>query len=271
MTSSGSLRFTFSHWGRGVPTLFLHGFTGDRNSFAHLELCLGGNVKAWCCDLPGHLSMPLPNSTGEQGFLETVDALAEQLPGPMPVVGYSQGARLALTLALRHPHLVTSLCLESGTPGIAQKKQRQARQLQDEVLARSLETLGIERFIERWESLPLFDGLKVVPSAAQVALRRRRLGHQAEQLAQSLRVLGGGTQPSWWSVLHTVRCPTLLLVGQRDVKFMKIAEKMAQQMPQCWVRSFANVGHVPHLECPAQYADELRLFLNAPIDAEGPT
>jgi 2-succinyl-6-hydroxy-2,4-cyclohexadiene-1-carboxylate synthase len=102
-------------------------------------------------------------------------------------------------------------------------------------------------------------------------LKARRLQHTAEGLAGSLRALGVGTQPSFWNSLFKVQCPTLLLVGQRDAKFSKIAQRMAQQMPQCWVRAFAGVGHVPHLECPDEYALEIRTFLAASQESEQST
>ena len=249
-------------WGSGsVKALFLHGFTGSHDTFAHLEPLLADVLTATCVDLPGHQGAPLPSALGTEGFLETVDALAALITEPTVVIGYSQGARVALGLAIRHPQLVSRLVLESASPGLRQRHARSRRRSLDEGLAQLILEGGVEPFVEKWENLPLFTGLRALPEAERAALRSRRSAHTAEGLAGALRCLGQGVQPDFWPSLPTMHVPTLLLSGSSDEKYSRLARSMSAELPLAWRVTFRGVGHAPHLEAPEAYAAELRAFL----------
>lgn len=248
-------------WGQGPKrALFLHGFTGSRYSFDHLEPLLGDLVRADVVELPGHHQSP----ADFPDFIAVVDAVAAVLEGPTTVLGYSQGARVALALAVRHPHLVERLVLESGSPGLHRRHDRAVRRRSDEALASLIEAEGVESFIAYWEQLPLFAGLRALPGDVQARLRERRVGHDPAGLAAALRSMGQGAQPDLWPALPTLRVPTLLLTGAADVKYTRLARRMAAELPLAWRVAFRGVGHAPHLEVPQAWANEVRAFLEAP-------
>lgn len=260
MTTKGQERgrsLPFEQWGHGgVPALFLHGFTGNRSAFRHLEPLLGSTVRATCVDLPGHGEAPAPT-----GFLETVDQLAEMLDAPTVIVGYSQGARLALALAVRHPHKVDRLVLESGSPGLRRRHDRAQRRQADELMASLILEHGVDSFVTKWEMNPLFAGLQKLPAVEREALHSRRSAHSAAGLAAALRCLGQGSQPDYWPALIKILRPTLVLSGALDSKYTRIARRMVTDLPLGWRHTFRGSGHAPHLECPAEYAHELISFL----------
>ncbi len=256
------MKLPFITWGHGtIKALFLHGFTGSKDTFTHLEPLLGDVLTACCVDLPGHQGAGLPSQNGTEGFLETIDALAELCLEPTVVIGYSQGARLALGLAIRHPRLVSRLVLESGSPGLRQRHARSRRRSLDEGLAHLILERGVEPFVEKWENLPLFTGLRALPEADRAALRSRRSAHTAEGLAGALRTLGQGVQPDFWPSLSTMHVPTLLLCGSTDEKYARLARNMSAELPLAWRVTFRGTGHAPHLEAPSAYAAELQSFL----------
>ena len=49
-----------------------------------------------------------------------------------------------------------ALILEGASPGLARAAERRPRVAQDELLARVLESEGIEPFVDQWMKLPLF-------------------------------------------------------------------------------------------------------------------
>ncbi len=247
------------------PALFLHGFTGSGGSYAQLSADLSDCLVPSCPDLPGHASAPLPARLGREGFEATVDSLAAQLPGPSMVIGYSQGARLALALAVRCPRRVTHLVLESGTAGLQSPEERASRQAEDEARAAMIESQGLDAFIRQWERLPLFS---TVPLSA--ALDARRRSHSATGLAGALRCLGLGVQPDFWPSLPLLQVPTLLLTGGLDPKFTALARRMADQLPRARHVTVPNTGHAVHLEAPQRWAAEVRAFATAPIYPEHP-
>lgn len=255
-------------WGAGAtPALFLHGFTGRRTSWRHLQPLLGDELRATCVDLPGHGDAP-PPAEGTRGFLATVDLLAALLDEPAVVVGYSQGARLALALAVHYPHKVARLVLESGTPGLHRRADRARRREADETLARRVLEEGVERFVDLWEAKALFSGLRHLPEAERARLRERRASHRAEGLAGALRGLGQGAQPDYWPSLTRVLRPTLVLTGADDRMYTRIGRRMVEDLPLGWRVTFGAVGHAPHLERPEAYAEEVRRFLAARWDAD---
>ncbi|MBL9039599.1 MAG: 2-succinyl-6-hydroxy-2,4-cyclohexadiene-1-carboxylate synthase [Archangium sp.] len=250
-------------WGNGpMRALFLHGFTGGRHSFDHLAPLLGDALTATCVDLPGHGAAPLPQSTDTAGFLDVIEQLQSELTTPTVVIGYSQGARLALALAVRHPALVSRLVLESGNAGLRQRHARALRRASDEVLAERLISDGVARFVEGWEQLPLFKGLRTLPEAQQRVLHERRIAHTAKGLAGALRCMGQGVQPDDWHSLPSMHVPTLVLCGAADAKYTRIARRLCAELPLAWRVTLPGVGHVPHLEAPEAYAAELRSFLS---------
>ncbi|RKG65911.1 2-succinyl-6-hydroxy-2,4-cyclohexadiene-1-carboxylate synthase [Corallococcus sp. CA054B] len=255
-------------WGDGPHTLLaLHGFTGSGASFEHLRPLLGRSVRMVAVDLPGHGRTPLPERVGRDGFLETVDAvvqLARELGGHVDLLGYSQGARVALGAAVRAPECFGRLIMESGSPGLHRRQERSERREADAKLVDFIRTKGVDAFVERWEALPLFDGLRRLPEPEQAALRERRKACTADGLAGALETLGLGVQPDYWPELHRQRLPTLLLTGEQDVKFTNLARRMAAELPVVWRHAFAGVTHAPHLEAPEEYVREVLSFLQTP-------
>lgn len=84
-----------------------------------------------------------------------------------------------------------------------------------------------------------------------------------EGLAGSLRGLGTGRQPSLWERLPEVRVPTLLVVGEEDGKFTRVAYEMTKRLPEARVVVVPGAGHTVHLENPAGFAAALEEFLNS--------
>jgi len=252
-------------WGKGSPLLLIHGFTGTRDAWSHLQPLLGDQFRVLAPDLPGHGQSPLAADISFHGAVDQLLALLDATGlERVDVAGYSLGARVALGLCLRAPERVGRLVLESGNPGLRRRRDRGERRREDAALAEVIERDGLEAFVRRWEALSLFDGLRSIPLDVRVRLRERRLSHRPEALAGSLRALSLGAQPSYWARLWTVRAPTLLLTGERDAKFSDIARAMAAEMPLVWGHVFPGAGHAPHLESPEEWAKEVSSFLSAP-------
>jgi 2-succinyl-6-hydroxy-2,4-cyclohexadiene-1-carboxylate synthase len=263
------LSLVYQTWGDGpLDLVLLHGFTGNRTEWDCLRPALAASVRAIAVDLPGHGESQLPKARGEQGFLETLDALGKLLDdlhvARADLAGYSQGARIGLAFAVRFGSRIRKLVLEGGSPGLNGQRQRLARQREDAALAERILGGGLEAFVREWEKRPLLAGLRRLPAESLRQLQARRLSCAAEGLAGALNCLGLGAQPNDWPRLPRMRAPTLLVTGARDPKFTRIARQMAAQLPLAWVRVLDGSGHAPHLETPDAYARELLAFLETP-------
>jgi 2-succinyl-6-hydroxy-2,4-cyclohexadiene-1-carboxylate synthase len=259
----------YKKWGKGSQSvLLLHGFTGSSETWDHLQPALGEHFSCIAVDLPGHGASAAPTQLGRDGFISAVSQLEELLDAlalpEVDVVGYSQGARLALALAMKSPERVRRLVLESVNPGLRRSRDRALRISEDEKWAQLLEARGMDAFVESWEALPLFSGLGRLSSAKRSQLRARRMAHAPSALAAALRSMSLGVQPNFWPSLPALTMPVLLLTGAEDHKFTEMARKVCAELPMGWHRAFEGVGHAPHLEAEEAYIEELLSFLQVP-------
>lgn len=192
-----------------------------------------------------HLTRPACAAVVPDGpdFATVAHALDQ---GPATYVGYSQGGRLCLQLALDRPDIVQRLVLVSASPGIADPGERAARREADEHLAEEIEHDGVDAFLDRWLAQPLFATLPRERSG----IDDRRAQNTVESLTAQLRVLGQGAQPSNWQRLAELRMPVLLVVGELDTKYVGIAHRMAGDIADVRVEVVPGAGHACHLEHP---------------------
>ena len=165
-------------------------------------------------------------------------------------VGYSQGGRLCLQLALDRPEVVHRLVLVSASPGIADDDERATRRAADERLAQEIEREGVDAFLERWLAQPLFATLPRERSG----IDERRARNTVERLTYQLRMLGQGVQPSNWDRLGELQMPVLLIAGELDTKYVDIAQRMAEHVADARVEVIPGAGHACHLEQPEHVA-----------------
>jgi 2-succinyl-6-hydroxy-2,4-cyclohexadiene-1-carboxylate synthase len=246
--------------GRGEPLILLHGFTGSAASWEPFIPDWSRRYRIVAVDIIGHGSSDAPPDVSRYSMEHAVDDLAALMDAldmdAAAVLGYSMGGRLALSLAALKPEKVRALILESSSPGLSAAEERLERARQDEALAGRIEREGLEWFVAYWENLPLFQSVKRLPQEIQERIRRQRLNNRALGLANSLRGMGAGAQPSWWEHLPLLPMPVQLIAGEWDGKYMAIARRMQEMIPRCRFTPVAQAGHMVHVE-QAQIFDKI--------------
>ncbi len=235
----------------------LHGFTGAPESWDAVLERLPAEVEAICPPIVGH-HPDIPLTGGS--FEDEVDRLAGTLPrsgGPYHLAGYSLGGRLALGLLVRHRQLFSSATLVGVHPGLGRHSERSERAAADDALARRLEQGGVEAFVDRWQSLPLFASQRALPPEILETQRRTRLRHSTAGLAHALRVLSLGRMSDYRRELPVVGLPVRLMAGACDRKFRRLAETMASSLPRAEVEIVPAAGHNLMLEAPEAVAAAL--------------
>ncbi|GAB4364342.1 MAG: 2-succinyl-6-hydroxy-2,4-cyclohexadiene-1-carboxy late synthase [Calditrichia bacterium] len=244
------------------PIIFLHGFMG---SSADWEAVISSLMEDFYCvavDLPGHGQSPLPSADQIDSFPQVAEFILSQFHNrgleKSFLVGYSLGGRLALYLALHFPGHFRRVVLESASPGLASREERIQRQKQDEALIHRLETGDFGEFLRSWYEQPLFRSLKAHPHFEK--LLAKRMKNDPKKLARALRLLGSGWQPSLWDQLKVNKIPLLLLAGEFDVKFQKIAGQMKRLCPAAQTEIVEGAGHNIHWEQPELFIKRIREF-----------
>lgn len=254
--------------GSGPPLLLLHGFTGAASAWeAHIP-ALARRRRVIAPDLLGHGASAAP-ADPERYRMERCVAdlllLLDVLGAPRAdVLGYSMGGRVALSLAAAAPERVGRLVLESASPGLADRLDRASRAASDDALADSIEREGLETFVARWETLPLFASQAGLPEERRAALRAQRLRASPRGLANSLRGMGTGQMAPLWERLPGLATPALLLAGALDTKYCALARQMAARWPAARLAIVPDAGHTVHLERPEAFREAVLSFLDGP-------
>jgi 2-succinyl-6-hydroxy-2,4-cyclohexadiene-1-carboxylate synthase len=170
------------------------------------------------------------------------------------LIGYSMGGRIALAYAITYPEDVKRLVLESASPGLQSVTEQQVRIKADQSLANKIELEGLPAFIDFWQDIPLFQSQKKLSDLKQQAIRQERLQQSSLGLASSLKGMGTGSQPSYWSRLNELKIPVTLITGELDEKFQLIAQQMKNRIANSQHLEVLAVGHAIHVENPVQFA-----------------
>jgi 2-succinyl-6-hydroxy-2,4-cyclohexadiene-1-carboxylate synthase len=243
--------------GMGQPRVVaLHGFSLHGGMWAGFAKHLGEAVAA--PDLPGHGRTKVEPVT----MRTAVDAVSAMLAGydkPL-LLGYSQGGRVALQVALAQPSLVGSLVLISTSPGLS-GRARQLRETADAGLASRIERIGLVRFIDEWLANPLVAPLRADPEARDDD-RELRLENSAAGIAAALRGLGQAAVADTTSRLPGLRMPTTFIAGELDDKYTQFARAMGKAVgvPPVIV---PDVGHNIVLEAPETVAAVVKTLLGS--------
>lgn len=244
------------HFGEGPPLVALHGFTLTGAQFASAAPLLAREIVA--PDLPGH-GEASNEPTDIDSVVEAVDAIRLSLGASAPVLGYSQGARVALLSAVGLTP--AALVLVSGNAGIEDFRKRSARSQADAATADRIRTLGAPQFLNEWTTTGLTDTTHLSDQARDddAAIR---LSNTAEGLASAIEGYGQGSQPSVWDNLPAVACPVLLISGTEDRKYGDIAQRMATLIPMATHLEIAESGHNPLADQPDRTYAAIRSFLD---------
>ncbi len=235
--------------GGPIQLLALHGFSGSGADFDLLGAASADLV--WHTpDLPGHGSN-LSTDPRDYRFDDIASTLARTLtalPRPRVMLGYSMGGRIALHTALQARDQLDGLVLIGASPGLADAADRAARRELDDQRSQRVLEIGAEAFAEEWSRLPIIATQQRIPEPWRDDMLRRRAGNDDRGLAWSLDITGTGRMAPLHDELRDLAIPTLLVVGEEDAKFRRIAEQM--QLPQSQLCVLPDAGHAAHLEQP---------------------
>lgn len=200
--------------------VFIHGFMGSKADWEPIIDQLGGDHHCLAVDLPGHGCTSWSNlrsCTIKSVASALLTSLEKMGAEKCIIIGYSLGARIALQMAAlssdRSVRIVKVVSI-SGSAGILDSAQRQARTMQDSKLATKLEMHGFESFVNHWYQGSLWTGLRQRPGLLQKVLLRRKNSNLLhtngctprkleEQLGTVLSSLSTGKMVSSFSICDT--------------------------------------------------------------------
>lgn len=206
--------------GAGRPVLLLHGNGEDSHYFDALAAALAAHRLVVAMDSRGHGRSrrgdgPLTLARIAEDAAAVIGALAagELVPGEQPaacdVVGFSDGANVAIELALRHPGLVRSLVLNAG----------------------NLDPSGLDRRTA-WAAGLQYARLSALAWTSPGARRRWEV---CRLMVREPHIDAG--------LLGAIAVPTLVLVGDRDVIRPAHSALIAASIPGARLMTVPDAGH----------------------------
>jgi 2-succinyl-6-hydroxy-2,4-cyclohexadiene-1-carboxylate synthase len=265
LRTEGGVHTHFIELGGGSPIVVLHGFSGSTETMAPLTDQLVDRHRVLSLDLVGHGFSEKPTDVDRYSMDVAVGQvtglIADRGEGPVHLIGYSMGGRVALAAALAAPERVRSLTVIGGTPGISDPAARRARIAADEALADRIEENGVEWFADHWMEQPFFITQRRLGAGHLATAREQRLTNAPHALANSLRGMGTGAQPSLWHRLTDLAMPLMYLVGEDDTKFRAVGEQVVAAVHEGLLAVVPGAGHAVHIEALPTTAEAILHFI----------
>lgn len=184
--------------GKGTPLILLHGNGENGDYFRHQIEHFSKSYRVIALDTRGHGKSPRGTApfTMEQ-FAEDLNGFMEKLEIPKAIIlGFSDGANIAMKFALKYPGKVYALVLNGG----------------------NLNTKGVKRKFQ----IPIEIGYKITKVFA----------NKSEEAKKHMELLGlmvhePNIKPE---ELHAVKNPTLVIAGTKDMIKTAHTEEIAKNI-----------------------------------------
>ncbi len=250
--------------GEGPAVAMCHGLFGQGRNWNRIAKAIAADPGRRCIllDMPNHGRSPWVE---EFDYLGAADHVAEDLAadGPLSLVGHSMGGKIAMLIALRHPHLVERLVVVDISP-VDYAGLSQFDGFVTAMRGLDLDGLDDRRSAERALEVAVPD--KVIRGFLLQNLRRSegRWGWQMnlDALGSGLDALGG------WPEVEAGYEGPVLWVGGQNSPYIKpeYGEAMRALFPRVRQATVKNAGHWVHSEQPETFVALLRNFLRRPVD-----
>jgi 3-oxoadipate enol-lactonase len=260
---SGAARIYFEASGVGPGLVFVHAGVSDSRMWEPQFDTFAAKYRVVRYDHRGFGKSKMPG--GPYALRDDLLSVIRQLGiARATFVGCSMGGATIIDFALEHPEMVSALVLVgSGVTGLNDPSQLSADTLKH--WAEFL-TAARDRDVDRareleakyWIDGPSRDAALVDPVYRERARQLHRENFSLEQMTRQEQPL----KPPAIGRLGEIAAPTLVVIGDHDdVDLVKLADRLATEIPNASLVTIANAAHLPSLEHPDQFNRILSDFL----------
>jgi pimeloyl-ACP methyl ester carboxylesterase len=264
---ANGVRLRVASYGDGPPLLMLHGLFMDHRTWDDAGTLLAPDFRILAPDFPGFGDSEKPPTTR---FAYDVNAFAEVVAdlyagldiGRAAVVGHALGGAVAITLAARHPELVSRLVLVDSLcfDGKLDARRRVAQlPVIGSFVMKQLWGRGAFRATLRSASLPGRSGLSV----AKVDRYYDSFNGPASRGSAYATLRATVDTRAVAALTVRISVPTLVVWGRSDRLFPAgLGQRLSRQVRGAGFE-LMDTGHSPHEEKPAEFAGIVGRFLRA--------
>lgn len=240
--------------GRGVPIVFLHGFTLDHRMWRRQVEHFSKNYQTITYDSRGHGQSDCPASGYSRAErVSDLFRMAQSLEfGRFHLVGLSMGGATALGYALDYPDDLLSLTLVDSAAG-GFKPPAKYRDLRTVAVE-----MGVEEAKRRWMKSTLFYFLNRNEELKK-ELTEMMKGHCGQLWLDPKR--GKYKDRDDLRLSSKINIPTMIFVGEKDRYFLPLAKELHKNIANSEIDIVAGVGHMLNMEAPQRFNQRLEQFL----------
>ncbi|MGM7668248.1 alpha/beta fold hydrolase [Microbacterium sp. A93] len=231
----------------GAPVLLIHAGVTDLRSWDHLIEHLGAGARCIRYDARGYGETRYEADDGWSPVTDTLAVLDASNVKRAIVVGCSMGGRTAIDFALAHPERVSALVLIAPAISGAPEPALDPVLAELDLAIDAADSRGDLDEVNRLEAHVWLDG---PGHEGRVTGPARTLFLEMNGRALAAADPGEPTvAPDAFSALGRISVPTLLLVGDLDLKPVRENTRhAAASIPQSQLIELPGVAHLPHLE-----------------------
>ena len=242
---NGEIKIYYESHGQGEALVFGHGFTLDHRLWIPQVEELSKKYQVVTLDFRGHGRSGAPETGYSRDhritdYLAVVDELKLER---FHLIGLSMGGMTAIGLALDYPERLKSLVLVSASV----TRYNPARQL--DTITKLAREKGVEVAREKWlQSIMRYFETK--PAGQKELVRTMILEHSCKPWMDPNR--GAYDNRDDLALLSQRKefPPTLILVGELDLKFHKVGRLMHEAINGSVLEFVPQVGHLMNIEKP---------------------
>jgi len=265
---SDGAKIYFESAGAGPTVVFIHAGVSDRRMWDSQFDFFAKRFRVVRYDLRGFGKSEMPDLP-YSNRADLVNVLQHLEIDKAALIGCSMGGATAIDFTLEHPERVTALLpVGAGVSGWNEWSDEGIRYFTE--FMRLAKEGDVERAREM-DAVLWLDGPARDPSQIDPSYRRRareihkdnfsftRFAHPEQEL-----------KPPAIGRLGEINCPTLVLVGDSDTpELMKLATRLAKEIPGARFVTIANAAHLPNLEHPDEFNALVDEFLIQHLDDDG--
>ncbi|WP_428240321.1 alpha/beta fold hydrolase [Gynuella sp.] len=242
-----------------VQLVMIPGFLGRASDFSELRSTLPATIECHCLELPRIAIDPLTDSFHnivQHWFRQQAD----RLPDRFVLLGYSLGARLAMSLCqhlmLVSPQRLQGLILESGNFGAQSLAERHQRWIHDQAWAQRFATEPMSQVLSDWYAQNVFASLQADQIKRLITAKQSLDG---TLVARQLLALSVARQPDFSAAMQQLRLPFFFLSGKNDAKYTRLGQTLGAARH----RVANHCGHNIHFEDPQWFAATLTHLIDS--------
>jgi pimeloyl-ACP methyl ester carboxylesterase len=243
--------------GSGPAVLLLHGLAGYAGEWSSSAEFLIGDHRVFALDQRGHgESERTPEDVTRLAYVEDCAAAIRQIDlGSVTLVGQSMGANTAMLTAAAHPDLVHGLVMIEGSPAGPEPSIPAVEAAQH--FSASLSAWPVP-FTDEDAAADFFTAKGFDPGAWTGGLEHRGDGLWPRwDVATLADTMGALACRSYWPQWRSIRCPTLVVFGERGLFPADHGEALIEELATASVVTIPGAGHDVHLDAPQLWVRSL--------------